>query len=255
MKLRILTAGSLLIAMVWTTRPASALTIDLCLAINDTCHGDHNPSCTNDSDCLLSPILSKCDEVHGRCVAPCVSDFVEVNLPPLACSDPDRPACQLSGLLTGKCTECSETNLSVCLLYPDRPACVTASGFCGCNDDSDCPSGACDPTTHRCISPGSSSGGSSSGGGESSSGGASSSGGTGPNGNSGSSDSTRPSGKGLIVGGGTGLEGTSDGEAGAGVVEGGGCSLSPARHATAALAPLVATLGALLIARRRRARG
>lgn len=261
MKIRRFVVVSMVVCGVaFASQDASALSVGLCLTINATCDGQANPACTSNSDCLLAP-LTTCDTVHGRCVVPCASDLVEVNLPPLACSDPARPACHLNGLLSGNCTECSATNLSVCLLYPDRPACVTASGLCGCNDNSECGGGTCNEVTHRCEG-GSSSGGASSSGGSSSGGSSGSSGGGSSGGSSGGGSSgagVGPSSAGngsangeLTPGVGLIADGTEGDGSGGAVVEGGACTFAPSQRVAWSFVEVLGLAVTALAVRRRR---
>lgn len=78
-------------------------------------------ACLNNSQCGGTTPL--CDTTVGNCVA-CRGDGAP------SCTDPAKPACQMTGALAGSCTECtSSTSCS-----GTRPICLTATGTCGCTD-------------------------------------------------------------------------------------------------------------------------
>lgn len=86
--------------------------------------------CLSNNDCSgPSPFCSPAT----RACSPCDTDG------PPSCSDPARPACQKSGMLSGACTECSAGNASRCMAA--KPICLAQLGLCGCTDtdgDSEC---------------------------------------------------------------------------------------------------------------------
>jgi hypothetical protein len=127
-------------------REAHAVPLDICLEIEETCDGHANPACTKNEDCVGADLPS-CDVRHGRCVGACMWSYAKDGVLPMACPDATRPFCNAGN---GRCTECTASNAAACV-QPERPACVVATGSCGCNVPADCASGVCDEATRRCV--------------------------------------------------------------------------------------------------------
>jgi uncharacterized repeat protein (TIGR01451 family)/MYXO-CTERM domain-containing protein len=86
-----------------------------------------------------------CNLATHTCV-PCSGDGAP------SCTDPNRPACQTSGPLSGSCTQCSATNTTLCT--GATPVCLLSDGVCvQCVSNAQCGGATpiCNPTTHTCV--------------------------------------------------------------------------------------------------------
>jgi MYXO-CTERM domain-containing protein len=82
-----------------------------------------------------------CNTTTDTCEA-CAADYSASAPAAGSCPTSAAPACQSgSGSLVGECTACSATNDSVCAADSVHPACQTATGVCGCSQDTDCAKG------------------------------------------------------------------------------------------------------------------
>ncbi len=90
--------------------------------------------CVSNASCGGTPPTPVCDVDSGDCVA-CAGDYAQGA--PLTCPNPDFPACQTSGALTGACTQCSAAYPLLC--NPESTPVCQPSGWCGCAADEECP--------------------------------------------------------------------------------------------------------------------
>jgi MYXO-CTERM domain-containing protein len=101
-----------------------------CPAASPFCAAGVCAVCRTHADCSgLTPLCTA-----GVC-GPCRTDAE------CTAKDPRFPACHVTGLLTGACTECSTSNRTLCRNPGPKPECLLNLGFCGCSatdGDSEC---------------------------------------------------------------------------------------------------------------------